>query len=368
MKKNGLDATARRAVGNLAEKAVIRFRNRSAFFDIEQEALIPRLSISDISTGEILGKGCFSHVYEVRILNEQEKNSAERLGLKCNAPNSSRCTFPYAIKHLCPTAMKNKKLFQIGSVDLAVEAQYLSCMQHEHIIKLHALSAQSISDAFSSGALGAYFLILDRLELTLQQKMKLWVKEEEDSFKEMSCFEKLRLGSSNRTFTLPQRLVAATSIASALQHLHQKNIMYRDLKPDNIGFDAHDTLKLFDFGLAKEIPPGYATEYKHTKMTGSLRYMSPEVARGLPYGLPADVYSFSILLWHLLSLEEPFAQHKDYDAFIEAVAYRMERPKSKKAAGPTTIHKLMCDSWVFIPSKRPTMDVILSIIFTVSMR
>ena len=59
------------------------------------------------------------------------------------------------------------------------------------------------------------------------------------------------------------------------------SIIYRDIKPNNIGFDVRGDLKLFDFGLSRELRDIDKTEggmYKLTGCTGSRRYMAPEVA------------------------------------------------------------------------------------------
>lgn len=59
------------------------------------------------------------------------------------------------------------------------------------------------------------------------------------------------------------------------------SIIYRDLKPDNIGFDVRGDVKIFDFGLAKELPTSEKLAdgtYNLTADTGSMRYMAPEGA------------------------------------------------------------------------------------------
>lgn len=81
-------------------------------------------------------------------------------------------------------------------------------------------------------------------------------------------------------------------------------------KPENIGFDVRGDVKLFDFGLAKEIcsdtPRMSNGTYKLTGQTGSPRYMAPEVANELPYNEKCDVYSMSILFWQMMTCKVPF--------------------------------------------------------------
>jgi serine/threonine protein kinase len=79
-------------------------------------------------------------------------------------------------------------------------------------------------------------------------------------------------------------------------------------KPDNIGFDAKGNVKIFDFGLAKELKDKDRTGdglYKLTGFTGSIRYMAPEVGLKHAYNQKADICkcSRSLLLTCLLPLQ-----------------------------------------------------------------
>jgi serine/threonine protein kinase len=89
------------------------------------------------------------------------------------------------------------------------------------------------------------------------------------------------------------------------------SVMYRDIKPDNIGFDVRGDIKLFDFGVAKEYDPDTRQSDgmipNLTGDSGSPRYMDPLVALSKPYNELCDVYSFCILLWEMLQLSTPFA-------------------------------------------------------------
>lgn len=123
-------------------------------------------------------------------------------------------------------------------------------------------------------------------------------------------------------------------------------------------------MKLFDFGLAKELDPSLKSEfdelYELSGNTGSLRYMSPEVARSEPYNLSADVYSFGLLLWQVCSLELPYDGMNRQD-HAELVVHGNERPKLDNSWS-TPLRILMKRAWEADPLVRPSMDSIYKIL------
>jgi len=141
-----------------------------------------------------------------------------------------------------------------------------------------------------------------------------------------------------------------------LKHVHASNIIFRDLKPDNVGFDTNGVLKLFDFGLAKELNPNEQnTEetYEMSGKTGSRRYMAPEVALSEPYHLSADVYSFGILMWQVCAIEEPYSGMTK-ESHMETVVNGHERPEIK-TEWPCKLGNMMKWSWDSDLHLRPSM-------------
>jgi len=163
-------------------------------------------------------------------------------------------------------------------------------------------------------------------------------------------------------------LRCARSLACALQYCHEQAIpgsmvLHRDLKPDNIGFTLDGKVKLIDFGLARMLENANPTsddKYDMSGETGSLRYMAPEVAEGLPYNHKADVYSFGIILWEMNAGKRPF-NGLSRDSFYEQIVHGGGRPSLNKK-WPSELNKLISSCWSADIDSRPTFR---QIIFTI---
>ena len=121
----------------------------------------------------------------------------------------------------------------IGVEDLVHESVMLSSLIHPNIIKVHGRS----KGTFSSNLLleDGYFILLDRLQDTIDNRIAGWRKKYPNSSKNPPSIYQVKV---------------AAAVADALAFLHEKKIVFRDLKPANVGFDERGVVKLFDFGFA----------------------------------------------------------------------------------------------------------------------
>ena len=189
------------------------------------------------------------------------------------------------------------------------------------------------------------------------------------------------------------RFKLCMQLADALKFLHSGSalpkcfVMHRDLKPDNLGLADGGNLKLLDFGLAvclssdderaseaavqstvistglltrmdstlQRRTKAYDMVYDMTAETGTRRYMAPEVGKGLPYGLRADVYSFAIVAWEILAVSKPFVGFgaRDMESRVwGAPQIRVTVPKSWHPK----LNLLFLAMWHADPMERPNFE------------
>jgi len=92
-------------------------------------------------------------------------------------------------------------------------------------------------------------------------------------------------------------------ICLALKHVHDANILHRDLKSQNIFLTSKGIVKLGDFGIAKVLD---ASDDQARTQIGTPYYLSPEICESKPYGRSSDIWSLGVVLYELAALEMPF--------------------------------------------------------------
>jgi serine/threonine protein kinase len=287
---------------------------------------------SEIQTGRLLGRGGFADVYEIVAFDLNEDLSSQlspeyqtiREKYAAEAVDPLTGQGIYVIKQLREYLLRDKNEFSNATSDLALEAAYLSQIDHPHIVALRGLPATGL-DALAEGRHDGYFLILDRLHETLDDRISQWQLQDEKTQTKMEY---------------------ARQLASALEYLHERRIIFRDLKPQNIGFDREGQIKLFDFGLCRELPidNNDMTAVYEMSGVGTRRYMAPEIIKRSGYNAKADVYSWSLVVWQMFTLLKPYAAYSSRD-HTKFVCHGGERPPLESATVPPVLQTLLAESW-----------------------
>lgn len=109
-------------------------------------------------------------------------------------------------------------------------------------------------------------------------------------------------------FTPPQAVAVVMATCAGLHHAHQREVVHRDIKPDNLMFAEDGSLKITDFGIAKVVSGQQTLATVDGGVLGTPAYMAPEQAMAGDIGPPADVYAAGVMLYELLSGRLPFPE------------------------------------------------------------
>ena len=219
-----------------------------------------------------------------------------------------------AIKILTPEACQDPD----AKARFLQEARMAGNIEHENIIRIHDYGEEQ----------GRPFIVM---EFLVGEDLRHAIRE-------------------NHAGDTANRLRIALDIARALQYIHSKKIIHRDIKPDNVHIDASGKVKLMDFGIAK-------AEGLHLTRTGfavgTPYYMSPEQVRGEPATESMDIYAFGILLFELLTGQKP-VEGDTLERLFYAILNEPLKPEPMVRAGaPAAIVDLVLRCTAKKPEGRP---------------
>lgn len=141
---------------------------------------------------------------------------------------------------------------------------------------------------------------------------------------EYACGGDLMMHIHSDVFTEPRTVFYAACVVLGLQYLHEHNIVYRDLKLDNLLLDREGYLKIADFGLCKE---GMGFGDRTTTFCGTPEFLAPEVLTETSYTRCVDWWGLGVLIYEMLVGESPFPGDDEEEVFDSIVNEEVRYPK-----------------------------------------
>ena len=139
-------------------------------------------------------------------------------------------------------------------------------------------------------------------------------------------------------FTEEEARFFVAEILLAIEYLHSFDIIYRDLKPENVLIDSEGHAKLADFGLAKE----NIDERKNaTSFCGSPAYLAPEMLKSTGVSKPSDVYQIGTVLYELLTGMPPFYTENLKQLYQNIAKAKLQYPKNCPPVAKDLMMKMM---------------------------
>ncbi len=141
-------------------------------------------------------------------------------------------------------------------------------------------------------------------------------------------------------------------ILRALQHAHDKGIVHRDIKPQNIMLLPDGTVKVTDFGIARFSRNEMRNTAATDKAIGSVHYISPEQARGDITDEKADIYSLGVMMYEMLTGQLPFESENAISVAIMQMQSEAKPPREVNPDIPEGLEEITVKAMQKDPEKR----------------
>lgn len=159
------------------------------------------------------------------------------------------------------------------------------------------------------------------------------------------------------TFKTKMKMAKQAALGMNWLHRSKPPFIHRDLKTSNLLVDENFNVKVCDFGLAHMKTHGNKKQGSYGA-TGTPMWMAPEVLMNKEYDESADVYSFGIVLWEMLTGQDPFPECTTYTDLLDHVVTAGNRPDIPETC-PAKLKALIRACWDADPKRRPSFEKII---------
>jgi len=158
------------------------------------------------------------------------------------------------------------------------------------------------------------------------------------------------IAAHGERLSLAEKLDIAFQIAAGLAYAHEHGVVHRDIKPSNIMVLRGRHVKIADFGIARMESALWRTQAD--KIIGSPLYMSPEQVQSHPVGPYSDIFSFGIVLYHMLTGRLPFDGDSAHSVFYKIVHEVPPAPSTIDPEIPPSVDALVAKCLAKLPGER----------------
>lgn len=159
----------------------------------------------------------------------------------------------------------------------------------------------------------------------------------------------------------------ATDVSHGLRFLHAHGVLHLDIKPANLLLSQDHVVKIADFGCSMKLEPGsearVSSQLSH--LGGTFTHRAPELLRGEPASAKADIFSFAITLWQLLTQQQPYAgdrQHVIYAVVAQELRPQLHGHAVFSGARGQVYSTLLSRCWSARPQDRPSSEELLELL------
>ncbi|XP_010914327.1 serine/threonine-protein kinase CTR1 isoform X3 [Elaeis guineensis] len=172
-----------------------------------------------------------------------------------------------------------------------------------------------------------------------------------------SLYRLINRAAAGEILDLRRRLRMALDVAKGINYLHCLNppIVHWDLKSPNLLVDKNWSVKVCDFGLSRFKPNTFISS---KSVAGTPEWMAPEFLRGEPSNEKSDVYSYGVIIWELLTMQQPWSGLSPAQV-VGAVAFQNRRLTIPQNVCPL-LAALVESCWADDPRQRPSFSSIVA--------
>ena len=146
-----------------------------------------------------------------------------------------------------------------------------------------------------------------------------------------------RISKKKRQLSYKEAISIAIQVGRGIEAAHNKNIVHRDIKPQNIMISTEGKVKVTDFGIARAA----TSNTIHSDVMGSVHYSSPEQARNGFVDGKSDIYSLGIVMYEMVTGRVPFDGDTTVAIAIQHLQEEMESPRTYVPDLPVSLEKII---------------------------